>query len=351
VRQLLHAWCSTALVEEGECKGVAVETRAGRRTILAKRTIDCTADGIVCAAAGVPWEQGDGSHPWSQSLTKVFRMGNVHWPERGFTPEMIQAAHEGVARAVAAGEFDSPVVVNGRAVNYVSSNGVHKSIAPYRTEMNVFASRVLRVDPLDPWDLTRAEREGREQAWQCAEAIRRFVPGFEQAYLVDTNAVIGLRDSRRIRGLAAATNEDVLTLRKYADGIARSSWGIDIWPAESYDAPAVDDQSDAARKRDEKVAGGDYFDIRYGCLVAFGVDNLLVAGRCLSAQRMAQGSLRIQQTCQSTGQAAGTAAALSLRAGVPPRELDPVELVRQLEIDRDVEPAFEALKTIPIKER
>jgi hypothetical protein len=78
-----------------------------------------------------------------------------------------------------------------------------------------------------------------------------------------------------------------------------------------------------------------------------GVDNLLVAGRCLSAEHLAQSSLRIQQTCMATGQAAGTAAALSLRAGVTPRELDPAVLVAQLERDRDVEPAFVSLKNIP----
>lgn len=351
VRQLLHAWCATALVENGACKGVAVETRAGRRTILAHRVIDCTADGIICAAAGVPWEQGDGVNPWGQSLTKVFRMGNVRWPEGGYTETMIRASHEAVACAVAAGEFNSPVVANGRAVKYAANNGVHRSVMPHRTEMNVFASRVLKVNTLDPWDLTRAEREGREQAWQCAEAIRRFVPGFEQAYLLDTNASIGLRDSRRILGLAQASDEDVMQFRKHEDGIARSSWDIDIWPAESYDAPAVDGTSDVARARKLKLATGDYFDIRYGCLVASGVDNLLVAGRCLSAQRQAQGSLRIQQTCQSTGQAAGTAAALSLRAGMTPRELDPAVLVRQLERDRDVEPAFHALKSIRIERR
>ncbi len=344
VRQLLHAWCSTPLVEGGVCGGVVAETRAGRRAILAKRVIDCTADGAVCAAAGVPWEQGDGVYPWSQSLTKVFRMGNVTWPEGGYTEEQVRAARNAMAMGVAAGEFKSPVVVNGRAVTYSANNHVRRSVAPYRTEMNVFASRVLRVDPLDPWEMTQAEREGRRQAWECAEAIRRCVPGFEKAYLLDTNAMIGLRDSRRVRGLAVAGDDDVREFRKHADGIARSSWHIDIWPAESYDAAAVDHASAEAKERKAKLLAGEYFDVRYGALVAAGVDNLMVAGRCLSASRLAQASLRIQQTCQSTGQAAGTAAVLSLKAGVTPRELDVSQLVKQLARDRDVEPAFDALK-------
>jgi hypothetical protein len=273
-------------------------------------------------------------------LTKVFRMGNVNWPEGDYPAEAVQAAREAVAAAVARGEYDTPVLANGRGISYGMANWVHPSVMPYRTEMNVFSSRVLQVNPLDPWDLTRAEREGREQAWQCADALKRFAPGYEKAYLLDTNAHIGLRDSRRIRGMATVTGDDALLFRKYADGIARSSWDIDIWPAESYSAPAVDRESEAYQVRKAKMLAGDYFDIRYGCLVAAGVDNLLVAGRCLSAERTAQASLRIQQTCQSTGQAAGTAAALSLRAGVVPAVLDPAVLVAQLEKDRDVEPAF-----------
>jgi hypothetical protein len=140
--------------------------------------------------------------------------------------------------------------------------------------------------------------------------------------------------------------EDVLALRKYPDGIARSSWRVDIWPGDSYTAPpdAYCDEEWSSR-----IACGDYFDIRYGCLVPKGVDNLLVAGRCLSADHWAQSSLRIQQTCQSTGQAAGTAAALSLEEDVTPRQLDSGSVVAQLEEDRaGVEPAFEVLRDLPV---
>jgi hypothetical protein len=81
--------------------------------------------------------------------------------------------------------------------------------------------------------------------------------------------------------------------------------------------------------------------------VAKGVDNLLMAGRCISADYVAQSSLRIQQTCISTGQAAGTVAALSLQAGVTPRELDPAAVIKTLKQDRAVEPAFDVLKDLP----
>ena len=209
-------------------------------------------------------------------------------------------------------------------------------------------SRVLKVDPLDPFDFTRAEREGREQARQAADFICRHVPAFENAYLLDTSAQIGLRSSRRLTGLATVTSEDAQAFHKYPDSIARSSWNIDIWPADSYSAPAVPHGSPEHEARKERLIAGEYFDIRYGCIVAAGIDNLLMAGRCLSAEHAAQSSLRIQQTCMATGQAAGTAAALSLQANMTPRELDPQVVVEQLENDRRVEPAFAELKDIRV---
>jgi hypothetical protein len=331
---LHHAWCSACIVEDGVAKGVVAETKGGRQAILARRVIDCTGDGAVCAAAGVPWESGNGEHPWSQALTKVFRMGNVKWPEDGYQPDQLAEARQALEEAVARGEFDCPVVTNGRALTYSANNAVHGSVAPYRTEMNVFPSRVLRVDTLDPWDFTRAEREGREQAWQSAEFIKRYVPGFEAAYLLDTNQHIGVRDTRRIRGRAVVTADDAWHFRKHPEGIARSSWEIDLWPADSYGAPAVPREDPVYKERTERMKQGEYFEIPYGCLVAEGVENLLVAGRCISAERAAQGSLRIQQTCQSTGQAAGTAAALSLKAGVNAADVDVPQLIDQLATDR-----------------
>ena len=348
VTQLLHAYGATAIIEDGAARGVLVETRAGRQAILAERVIDCTGDGIVAAQSGVPWEQGDGLHKWAMALTKVFRMGNVHWPDDHPNPEAMARFRTDVHAAVERGELTTPLIAenvtaeNDRLTMYI--NGKLWQLTTYRNEYLSVMSRVLRVDPLDPFDFTRAEREGRTQAWECAEAYRRFAPGFAEAFLLDTSAQIGLRSSRRVRGLATVSEDDALTFRKYPDGIARSSWEIDLWPAVSYTTSPVDRTTPEYAARRERMIAGEYFDIRYGCLVTQGIDNLLVAGRCISAEHSAQGSLRIQQTCMATGQAAGTAAAMSLRAAVTPRELDALVLVRQLEQDRAaVEPAFDCL--------
>jgi hypothetical protein len=274
------------------------------------------------------------------ALTKVFRLGGLPAGLRPPDEATMDQVADLLRAAVERGEYTAPVITEqNRLLNYI--RGWHWLLPDRRHELLSVISRVLKVDPLDPWDFTRAEREGREQARQAADFLCRHVPGLENAYLLDTSSQIGLRSSRRLKGLATVTADDARGFRKYPDSIARSSWNIDIWPADSYSAPAVPYGSAEHNARKEKLVAGEYFDIRYGCIVAAGIDNLLMAGRCISAEHAAESSLRIQQTCMSTGQAAGTAAAMSLRDGVTPRELDPSVVVGQLAHDREaVEPAW-----------
>ena len=348
---LHHVHAATAIVSNGAARGVFAETKAGRRAVLARRVIDCTGDGIVAAQSGVAWEQGDGKHPYAMALTKVFRLAGLSDGPDRLDEETMRGIARDLAAAIERGEYDSPVLTErNRLLNYI--RGRHWLLPQRRREMLSVISRVLKVDPLDPFDFTRAEREGREQARQAADFYCRHVPGFEKAYLLDTSAHVGVRSSRRIRGLATVTEDDARSFRKYGDSVARSSWELDVWPPDSYTAPAVDRTSPEWRARQERLRAGEYFDIRYGCLVAAGVDNLLMAGRCISAEHLAEASLRIQQTCMATGQAAGTAAGMSLIAGCTPRELDPAIVVEQLEKDRrETTPAFEWLRNLPLAPR
>ena len=193
-----------------------------------------------------------------------------------------------------------------------------------------WAARLLRRRAMAPW----------------VRSASHFYPESLPAgrYLVDTAAELGIRTSRIVQGVDRVTDEDAWNLRKTADGIARSSWEIDIHPPDD-ERPLSErwfhSKSAAYAAFAKRLAAGDWFDIPYGCLVAAGIDNLLVAGRCISAGYLAQGSLRIQQTCMATGQAAGVAAALSIQADKTPRELEPAAVVKQLEADRDVETALD----------
>jgi hypothetical protein len=144
------------------------------------------------------------------------------------------------------------------------------------------------------------------------------VPGFERAYLEQSGAQIGVRESRRIRGDYALTGDDVVNARKFPDAIARSNYPIDIHnPAGSGTVI-------------EEVPAGDYYEIPYRCLLPVGMDNLLVAGRCASATHEGQSSLRVMPQCFAMGQAAGVAAAMAVRDGISPRQVDAEELRRAL---------------------
>jgi hypothetical protein len=124
---------------------------------------------------------------------------------------------------------------------------------------------------------------------------------------------IGVRESRRIVGEYTLTAEDVLGAARFSDAVARGAFPVDI---HSADSPTLShtQQPDHA------------YDIPYRCLVAAGTDNLLMAGRCISATREASGSARITATCFATGEAAGAAAALAARDGIPARHIDVEEL-------------------------
>lgn len=292
--QLLLAHLCGTCVEDGVITGVLVHTRAGLRVVRARRVVDATGDAAVCHDAGVPWDRGVVGKPWGQAVSLVRRWGGVPAPTTPGGPATLAGLPEMLGR------------VDRKC-----------------------------VDPLDPAALTAALCDARREIWSQADG---FTDG---RYLVESAAEMGIRISRVVQGIARVSDDDAWACRAAPDGIARASWELDVHPPDE-ETPLPErwfhSRSAAYAARAARVAAGAWFDVPYGCLVASEVDNLLVAGRCISAGYLAQGSLRIQQTCMATGQAAGTAAAMSLQAGVTPRDLDTAPLLTQLARDRDVVP-------------
>ncbi len=304
---LLLAHLCGASVEDGAITGVVAHTRAGMQQIRAARVIDATGDAAVAHEAGVAWDRGVVGKPWPQQVSLKRRIGGQPIP-----------GTDG-AKPLAGG---GTVAWRPEAIGRVNRK---------------------RVDPLDPMALSAAVRDMQHEVWRRSDDLP------EGEYLVDTAAEPGVRTSRIVQGIERVEDDDAWNLRKRPDGIARSSWEIDVHPPDD-EKPLPErwlhSGSEAYAEFARRLFAGEWFDIPCGCLVADGVDNLLVAGRCISAGYLAQGSLRIQQTCMATGEAAGVAAALSLREGVSPRDLDPQIVVAQLAEDRDVEPAFPSLREV-----
>ncbi len=193
-------------------------------------------------------------------------------------------------------------------------------------------TRVTYVDGTDPLELTKAEVEGRKQALEYTRFLREQIPGYEHSYLMNFSTQIGIRETRRMLGAYRLTRDDVLTARKFDDAIAQCG------------AP-IEDHNASSSTRWEYVPDGDTYDIPYRALLPQGVSNLVVAGRCLSADHDAHASVRSMGQCMAMGQAAGTAAALAARLQTAPARLTISDLQTRLRTDGALFSGATVLKT------
>ena len=340
---LHNALACGAAVANGLLEAVFAETVAGRHAILARRVIDCTGDGAVCAAAGVPWEQGRAGEPYGMACNLACRLARVRRRERPLEEDRLPAIAAALDAARRETGYDD-ADITAELLARIGNRKRGRRGEPF-DQLSGPGTFLFEVNPLNPWDVTRAERQGRRFHWRTAELLRRCVPDQADGHVAFSAPHLAVRSSRRIRGRYTVTEDDVWAFRKYPDdGIARGSWDIDIYDPHGYDGCSVPRHTPEYQARIERMKRGDYYDIRYGAILAEGVENLLVAGRCLSAEHVAQASLRIQQTCMATGQAAGTAAAMSLDRGAAPGDLEVSALLARLAADRAaVEPAFEEI--------
>lgn len=274
---LLHSWVSAAVVEEGVCKGLIVESKSGREAILASVVVDATADGDVCTSAGV--EMTTDNH----DITLV-------------------CAVQGVDRAAAEAFAKDQPEAHARLMAELAEQG---GVVP-----TYGGARFTGRSAVDVADLTHIETEARKQAMRGLVLLRARMPGYEKARVALTCPQLGVRESRKIRGEYTITEDDILGSRKFGDTIGRC--GAQMTGYKLYD-----------------VSGLDY-DLPYRCLVPLGVEGLLAAGRCVSATHEAINTLRLIAPCMLTGEAAGTAAALAATQGVAPRAADVAELQSRL---------------------
>jgi hypothetical protein len=326
---LYHSFIHAALGEPGRVTGVEVVNKSGHRVLSGRQVVDCTGDADVAALAGVRCESGRPEDGLNQSASLRFAVGGVDLPvlaefiraNGGWAPSAVRFGH-GFARG------GSPDDFLGRLMRQAEEEGALTEeegaylqffTVPGRPgELCFNAPRITHTNGARAEDLTQAQIRGRRMIPHLVEFCRRYLPGFGNAYLAHTAPMVGVRESRRITGLYTLTLDDFRAARKFEDGIARSSYMVDIHnPAGG--GVAV-----------EHIPEGDYQEIPYRCLVPRGVDNLLVAGRCISASFEAQSAIRIEPTCRAMGEAAGVAAALCAREGVPPRELDTALLLETL---------------------
>jgi hypothetical protein len=176
------------------------------------------------------------------------------------------------------------------------------------------------VDGTNAYDLTNAQIYAKKTIMRYLKFYKKYFPGFENSYITEVAVQVGIRESRRIKGIYDLTDEDVILCRKFDDYIAKSNYPVDI-------------HGFNLAKKHIDIEGKDsipYYEIPYRCLVPIGVKSLLVAGRCISASFTAQSSLRIQPTVRAIGEAAGIAASLSLSKGLELNQIDGQEVRKEM---------------------
>lgn len=327
---LLHTSVTAARMNGAGIIGVEALTKAGMRDIDAAVVVDATGDGDVAAMSGAAFEMGGPGHGLTQAMTLMFTIGGVElrkcleyalkYPDQMRFPkpqsqEVVERLLQGAVGV--AGFYKEVDEAREKGEFPIPQEMVFFIAMPTPGQVVVNTTHIGGVDGTDSWDLTRAEIECRRQSMALMRFFRKYVPGFEESYLIQTAAQIGIRETRRIMGEHVFNVDDVAQGRKYPDAVMRSAYAVDIHSPVGRGYVRKDDG-----KPGIGPPPGDWYEVPYRCLVPRDVDQLLVAGRCISSTHEGQAAMRIMPNCMALGQAAGTAAALCVKHGVAPRTLD-----------------------------
>ena len=310
VKILYHTDFLRPILEGEVITGILVSSKRGMEVIGASVVIDCTGDGDVAYRCGVPYEMGNEELNLMQPATMFFHIcdtdpeameadiqANLHnfYRKDGVN---YRSFHWRVTEARENGDWDMKRV----------SLGLFRMPKP--DEWCVNTSRIMGVDSTDNESLTSAEIEGRQQADMILRFLRKYVPGCENARIKSTASYIGIRESRHIQGDYRLTADDLLDSKVPEDSILLAANSVDVHgrfgPTSNEYVPIK----------------GDYYGIPYRSLLPRGVEQLLIAGRCVSADSTAAGAIRVMPPCMGMGQAAGIAAALAVKTGTTVRKVD-----------------------------
>ena len=315
VQILFETFVSSPVVENGAVTGVIVESKGGRQFVGAKVVIDCSADADMAFKADAPFVMGSGDADKNvmQPVSMYFTMSNVDirklakWartsddiPARAI-PDTEEALDynlwlTGFNKTLKKWQQDTGVKLQRDNITLKTAGGL----------MYVNGTRVLGVNVFSPKEFTEAIVECYRQIEGVARCLRETIPGFENSRIGQVSPILGVRETRHIKGEYTLTGDDTVKGHHFDDSIAADASALDIHDPKGGD---VDFQSMPP------------YEIPYRCLVPMGVEGLLVAGRCISADHAAHARSRNMPACMATGQAAGVAAAVAIEEGVQVRDV------------------------------
>ena len=309
VRLRLYTFASGAIMEGNTIRGVVLESKSGREAVLAKVVIDCTGDGDIAAKAGAAYCKGRESDGSMQPASIMFKIGGVDYDRAIFPGGFEQTAEVPAGEIQALGRENLPSPA-GHVLLY-------RTTLPGVVTCNM--TNCIGIDGTNTDDLVTATYVCRQQMDPIIQFLRSYAPGYEHCYLLSSASLIGIRETRHFKGVETITEQDIQEARVFDRWVVtKAHFNFDVHNMTGNGLDAT-----GAQETFTQTKG---YTIPYGCLVPEKIDGLLLAGRCISGTHMAHANYRVMPICANMGQAAGIAAALAVRKGILPRDVDVSEI-------------------------
>ncbi len=281
---LFHTRLIDATMDDNKVTVIKFANKAGQFDCYADYYIDTTGDGDLAYFCGLPYKLGREEDGLCQPMTLCFRLGNVDMKKFESARSTINPKYQ---------ELQAQGKIKNVRENVLIFKNLSKGVLHFNS------TRIVKRNPVDAFDVTKAEIEAREQVFELYDFLKKNIDGFQNADLLMTAAEIGVRESRMFIGEYVLTGKDLVDCVKFEDSIALGNYDIDIHNPEGSGTSLY------------RFPEGKYYTIPYRSLIPKGSKNLLIAGRCISATHEAQASIRVMPIVCCLGQAAGTAVSIA----------------------------------------
>ncbi len=302
---LFHSTLCDSQISNGEIKNITVITKCGKLNFEADRFIDCTGDADLAVMSGCPYHLGRESDNLCQPMTLCFRVANAD-VEEAFSRESVERMQSIYKKLKSEGKILNP----------------REDVLMFRTlidgVIHFNTTRIVKRNPVDPFDVSWAEREARRQMIELFSMLKKEIHAFRNAELLSSAAWIGARESRMIDGEHILNETELKNCVRFEDSIAAGNYDIDIHNPEGSGTSHY------------YFKQGEYYTIPYRSLIPKGISNLLVAGRCISSTHEAQASYRIMPIVCCLGEAAGAGVAVAIKNKCSPKDADVKEIQKIL---------------------
>ena len=295
VNLLFDTTVTDACVSAGKIMSIQALGKSKSLSLSADHFVDTTGDAELSMLAGCSYQVGREGDGLCQPMTLSFRMDGVDMEKFRKNRSRINHLYQ---------EWKQKGWIKNPHEDVLIFETFHEGILHFNS------TRIVKRNPTDPFDVTKAEIEAREQVFELCHFLKDNIEGFERARVLSTAIQIGIRESRKIDGEYTLTAADLKALSRFPDAIAVANYDMDIHNPEGSGTSHY------------FFGDGQWYEIPYRCLIPKHMDNLLVAGRCISSTHEAQASYRVMPYCAELGQAAGTAVAVAVRNHTDVRNVD-----------------------------